>query len=407
MKEFAGKHILKVVENLSVPFDKRVWREAVALHNAGAKVSVICPRGDTYDFKAFEIINGIQIYRYKLTVEGIAAQSHFSKKIFLIEYTLAFIKTFFLALKVYFKEPFHVIHVANPPDIFFILGLIFKPFRVKFVFDHHDLCPEGYLDKKNKPKKDIYYHIQILFERLTYLTSNLVIATNESYKMVAIKRGKINKDAVFIVRNGPDTDRYKFVYKENFFHKNFKYLVGYIGVMAKLDGVDYLIRAADYIVNTINRKDIGFILIGSGTSIDELKELTSELKLNDYINFTGRIPDNQVFSILSAIDIGAAPDPPSKMNNISTMNKIMDYMWFGKPIVSFDLIESRFSAKKAALYANKPDSKEFAKLIVKLVDNPEMREKMGNFGKERVAKLTWQKSEKELLNAYRFLFTCR
>lgn len=405
MKEFAGKHILKIVENLSVPFDRRVWREALALCRAGAHVSAICPRGQKYDSKPYEVIEGIEIYRYRLPVEGVAATTTFSRKIFLLEYSIALLKSFYLACKIYLKQPFNVIHVANPPDIFFIIGLIFKPFGVKFVFDHHDLCPEAYLDKKSEPVKDIFYRVQVLFEKLTFLTSNIVIATNESYKKIAVERGKKKSDHVFVVRNGPDRNKYLIKPVDKSLRNGFDYLVGYIGVMAKLDGVDYLIRAADYVNNKANRKDIGFILIGSGTSIEELKALSSQLNLDDYIHFTGRIPDEQVFSILSSIDIGASPDPPSMMNNVSTMNKIMDYMWFGKSIVSYDLLESKYSAQNAAVYANGSDPEEFGQLIIDLVDNKDKRKKMGEYGQKRVQFLTWQQSEIELIKAYRFLFS--
>ncbi len=405
MKEFAGKHVLKIVENLSVPFDRRVWREARGLRNHGADVSVICPRGQNYDTQAYEQIDGIEIYRYSLPIEGVAATSKFSRKVFLVEYTIALFKTLFLAWRIYIKKPFQVIHVANPPDIFFIIGLVFKPLGVKFVFDHHDLCPEAYLDKKKEPVEDIFYKIQVLFEKFTFMVSDIVIATNESYKKVAVQRGKKSDDDVFIVRNGPDRNKYKIMPDDIALRNGFDYLVGYIGVMAKLDGVDYLIRAADYVVNKENRKDIGFILIGSGTSFNELKTLTNELNLNDYIKFTGRIPDEEVFSILSSIDVGAAPDPPTLMNNVSTMNKIMDYMWFGKPIVSFDLFESKFSAQNAAVYAKGSDYENFGQLIIDLIENKDKRIKMGQFGKERVKGLTWQQSEQELINAYRYLFS--
>jgi glycosyltransferase involved in cell wall biosynthesis len=405
MKEFAGKHILMVVENLSVPFDKRVWRESVALRNAGAEVSVICASGTTYDSKPLEVIDGIRIYRYKLPAEGIATSSEFTIVGFVIEYTVAFLKTFFLSIGIYLKHPFHVIHVANPPDIFFIIGLLYKPLGVKFVFDHHDVCPEGYLDKKSKPTRDLLYRFQLLLEKLSFWTANIVVSTNESYRNVAMMRGKKEHSDVFVVRNGPDTDTYKIQSQDQTIRGDFKYLVGYIGVMAKLDGVDYLIRAADYVVNRANRTDIGFILIGSGTSINELKDLTNNLRLTNYVRFTGRIPDDQVFSILSTIDISAAPDPPSRSNNISTMNKIMDYMWFGKPIVSFDLVESRRSAQDAAVYVTSVNAESFGQAIIDLIDNPDQCSSKSEYGRRRVKSLTWQESEKVLISAYRYLFS--
>lgn len=402
--EFAGKHILMIVENLSVPFDKRVWRESVALHNAGAEVSVICPRGLTYDCKDYEEIEGIKIYRYRLAIEAEATVTKFSRKTFLLEYAIAFLKTLLISCKIYIKHPFNVIHTANPPDIFFLIGLLYKPLGVKFIFDHHDVCPEAYLDKKSEPVKDFLYRLQLILEKLSFWSADIVISTNTSYKKIATTRGKKKSSKVFVVRNGPDIEKYRVYPPDKKIRDGFKYLVGYIGVMAKLDGVDYLIRAADYIIKKANRKEIGFILIGSGTSINELKELTSSLRLNEYVKFTGRIPDEQAYLILSSIDIGAAPDPPSNLNNISTMNKIMDYMWFGKPIVSFNLLESKNSAQDAAVYIKNAKEEDFGQAIIDLADSPDKRKSMGRYGQKRVKLLSWQQSEKVLMNAYSSIF---
>lgn len=401
---FVGKHFLMVVENLSVPFDRRVWREACALHEAGADVSVICPRGKSYDTESKAEINGIRIYRYNLPLEGVASSTRFTVGSFLMEYFLAITKTFLLSVRIYFGKRFHVIHVANPPDIFFLIGWCYKPFGVKFVFDHHDVCPEGYLDKKREPKPDLLYRAQVLLERLSFRTANVVIATNESYKEIAIRRGKKRPESVFVVRNGPDENGWLNMTKHADGKMGFQYLVGYIGVMAKLDGVDFVVRAADYVVNFAHRNDIGFVLIGSGTSYEELRTLAESLSLTNYVRFTGRIPDEEVFEILSSIDVGVSPDPPSLLNDISTMNKVMDYMWFGKPIVSFDLAESMYSAQDAAIYVREVSPAALGKAILDLVDNPEKREKMAVIGLERVRSLTWQSSKKNLVLAYRKLF---
>jgi glycosyltransferase involved in cell wall biosynthesis len=394
-----------IVENLSVPFDRRVWRESLALQRAGADVSVICPRGKTYDTEAMITIEGVEIYRYGLPAEGEASASRFTVKTFLYEYFVAILKTFALSVKIYFKKPFHAIHTANPPDIFFLIALPYKLLGVKFIFDHHDLCPESYLDKEKIPNKDFLYRAQVLLEKMTFAAANVVISTNESYKSVAISRGRKKSSSVFVVRNGPDYSQVNIQTKDVAPRNGFKHLVGYIGVMAKLDGVDYLIRAADYIVHEARRNDVGFVLIGSGTSFEELQELTNQLHLNDFVRFTGRIPDKEVFSILSSIDVGVAPDPPGLLNNVSTMNKIMDYMWFGKPIVSFNLAESKFSAQLSAVYVHEANAENLGRAIIELLDNEEQRKRMGELGQERVKLLLWKESAKVLLNAYRELFS--
>jgi glycosyltransferase involved in cell wall biosynthesis len=400
---FGGMHVLMVVENLSVPFDRRVWREACALHEAGADISVICPRGKSYDTESKAEIDGIRIYRYNLPLEGISSGSRFTVGSFLLEYFLALTKTFLLSLKIYYGKRFQVIHVANPPDIFFLIGWCYKPIGVKFVFDHHDVCPEGYLDKKREPKPDILYRAQVLLEKLSFRTANVVISTNESYKEIAIRRGKKKPESVFVVRNGPDENGWPNMTKRADGKMGFEYLVGYIGVMAKLDGVDFVVRAADYIVNVAGRKNVGFVLIGSGTSYDELCELTETLSLTNHVRFTGRIPDEKVFEILSSIDVGVSPDPPGLLNDISTMNKVMDYMWFGKPIVSFELAESRISAQDAAVYVKDVTHVALGKAILELIDNPKKREIMGASGLQRVRHLTWQTSKKNLLSAYQHM----
>ncbi len=400
---FAGKHLLLIVENLSVPFDRRVWREARTLREAGLEVSVICPKGRNCDRESRAELSGVMIYRYDLGVEGVASSSRFTIGSFFAEYSIALVKTFFLSVKIYLKKRFHVIHTANPPDIFFLIGWFYKPFGVKFVFDHHDVCPEGYLDKKSEPKPDLLYRVQVFLEKLSVRTANAVIATNESYKQIAIRRGRKRPESVFVVRNGPDENDWSNKRKRTSSRTGFKYLVGYLGVMAKLDGVDFVVRAADYVVNVVERKEIGFVLIGSGTSFNDLRELADRLHLKNHVRFTGRIPDEEVFQILSSIDVGISPDPPSMLNDISTMNKVMDYMWFGKPIVSFDLAESRYSAQDAAVYVQEVSPVALGKAILELIDNPEKRRIMAASALSRVRSLTWQHSEKNLLLAYRFL----
>jgi len=388
-----SKSVLILVENLSVPFDRRVWLEARALKENGSKVSVICPRfkGE----KSFETLNGVNIYRYSLApaTKGVCS--------YILEFSYCFIMTFLLSLVVFFRHNFDIIHACNPPDTFFLLGIFYKIFGKKFYYDQHDLCPEVYLSKYGENKKDVLYKALLLLEFLTYKTADRVIVTNNSYREMAIARGKLDPDKIFVVRTGPDMARFKNVSPEEGLKFGRKYLVTYLGVMAPQDGVDYLLRAVDVVVNRYKRNDIAFTLIGSGDSIDDLKRLKEELSLDSFVIFTGRVPDETLFSYLAMSDVCVAPDPRNPLNDKSTMNKILEYMAMGKPIVSFDLIESRYSAGEAALYAAPNNVEDFADKIIELLEDPDKRQKMGRLGCERLkGELSWEYNKKRLINAY-------
>jgi glycosyltransferase involved in cell wall biosynthesis len=393
------KHIVFIVENLSVPFDRRVWREANVMYDAGYRISVICPKGLNQDKRSKEIIDGIYIYRYSIPL------MQDSKWGYIKEYLKAFFCTFYLLLKINFRHKVHVIHVANPLDIFFPLGWIKKLLRIKFIFDQHDLCPESYLVKYSISKSSMIYKILLWFERQTYNVSDVVVSTNQSIKDIAVERGNIKPDNIFIVRNGPDSD-FKKVPVNISVKNNFKYMAAYIGVMGAPDGVENIIYSADYLINTKSYKDIFYILIGYGDEYENIKALISELELSDYFSMPGRISDEDVLTILSAADVCLAPDPKNGLNEFHTMNKIMDYMRMGKPIVSFDLLESKYSAESAAIYVKNNKFADFGDAIIYILENPEVALKMGTAGIERVNKfLKWEISKKELINAYNQLFS--
>jgi glycosyltransferase involved in cell wall biosynthesis len=262
MSVFAGKHILIIVENLPLPFDRRVWQEANALKQQGAFVSIICPKMKGYT-KSFEIINGIDIYRHPLPVEASGAMGY------LMEYSVALFWEFVLSLKIFFKKRFHVIQGCNPPDLIFLVALFYKVFGVKYVFDHHDINPELYIAKFQR--KDLFYKLMVLFEKLTFKTANYSIATNGSYKEIAIRRGKMNPEDVTIIRSGPALDRLKLSDGNPIYKKGRRFLVGYVGVIGEQEGLDLLIDAIQYI--TQKRNDIQFAIVGSGTELEEIKKL--------------------------------------------------------------------------------------------------------------------------------------
>ena len=393
-KEYAGK-ILIIVENLPVPFDTRVWQEAKGLAEEGYKVNIICPTGKGFE-KKYEYIDNISIYRHPMPKEG----SDFIG--YLNEYATALSHEFYLSLTVLFKEGFDVIHACNPPDNIFLIAAFYKLFGKKFVFDHHDICPELYLCKFNK--KNILYFLLLLFEKLTFKFADISIATNESYKEIAIQRGKMDTDKVFVVRSGPDLNRL-IIRPSDISIKRKKYLISYIGVIGKQEGLDYLIEAAKYIKNVKERNDIQYSIIGDGTYLYEIKQKCNQYGLNDIFDFTGRISDDKMLKILNTADICVNPDEYNEMNDKSTMNKVLEYMALGKPIVQFDLKEGKYSAQDSSLYANKNDYTDFAEKILFLLDNEELRVKMGQIGRKRIEELLcWDKSKLELIKAYNFLF---
>jgi glycosyltransferase involved in cell wall biosynthesis len=391
MQYFTGKHILIIVENLPLPFDRRVWQEATTLKSYGAEVSIICPCMKGYT-KRYEEINGIRIYRHPLPSEGRRGLGY------LVEYSAAIFWEFILSWKIFFKKRFHIIQGCNPPDLIFLTALFFKLMGVKYVFDHHDINPELYVAKFGK--KGFFYRLMILFERLTFATANYSIATNESYKEIAVRRGKMKKDKVTIVRSGPSLDRLKITPGNIKYRKGRKYLVGYVGVIGEQEGLDLLLEAAKIITSETN--EVQFAIIGGGTDLEKIKKLSKEMGLSDYVDFYGRIPDEDLINILNTADVCVNPDKPTEMNNLSTMNKIMEYMALKKPIVQFDLKEGRYTARDASLYAENNNIKDFAGKILWLLNNDKERVKMGEFGYKRVVdELSWEHESKILVEFYR------
>jgi len=403
MKGFVGKtmdkKVLILVENLPSPFDRRVWQEATTLHAAGYGVSIICPTGKGYE-KHYEEIEGIHIYRYDLPMEGEGANGY------VVEYGAALWHTFRLAWKVRREQGFDVIHACNPPDLLFLIGGFFKLFcGTRFLFDHHDINPELYEAKFGR--RGFFWKLMVWLERATFWTADVSIATNESYRRIALERGRMDPTKVFVVRSGPKLDRLRIIPPVVELKKGRKYLVGYVGVMGKQEGIDLLLQSAQYIIRDLGREDVHFGLVGGGTSLEDMKQLATDLGIAEYVTFTGRVPDQALLEMLNTADVCVNPDVANEMNDKSTMNKIMEYMALGKPIVQFDLAEGRFSAQEASLYAAKNDPVDMAKKIVQLLEDPEARYKMGEFGRHRVVnELEWKYEAPKLLAAYEAVF-CR
>ena len=390
------RRVLILVENLPSPFDRRVWQEATTLRDAGYLVSIICPTGRGYERK-FEAIDGIHVFRYPLPVEASGAAGY------AVEYAVALAWTFVLACRVLLTRGFDVVHACNPPDLFFLIGGFFRLFGKKFLFDHHDLNPELYEAKFGR--RDFFHRLMLKLEYWTFRCADVSIATNESYRRIAMWRGRMPPERVFVVRSGPSLERLKILPPDGRLKRGRRYLVGYVGVMGKQEGIDYLLRAARHIVFDLGRSDVHFGLVGGGTSLEEMKALAQELGVGDHVTFTGRVPDGEMLAMLNTADVCVNCDVVNELNDKSTMNKIMEYMALGKPIVQFDLAEGRYSARRASLYAQKNDAVDLAAKIVGLLDDPARRAEMGKYGRSRVEnELEWRHEAPKLLAAYEALW---
>lgn len=395
----AIRKVLIIVENETVPTDPRVWKEACSLRDSGYEVTVLCPRRKGCA-SGYEVIDGVRIYRHPMPREG---DTRFG---YLWEYFCALLWEFLYSGWIYLRYGFQVIQGCNPPDDIFLIALPFKLLGVKYIYDHHDADPELYVSKYGK--KGILYKILFWLEKLNYRFSDVVMATNISYRDLALNRGGVSPEDVFIVRNGPDPNFFKAVPSKPELKYGKSFLIGYVGVMSVQDGLDILLEVAEHVKN-LGRSDIHFTCVGGGSELARLQKITRDKNLTDMVNFTGRIPDQELLDILSTADVCVNPDKPCEMNDISTMIKIMEYMALGKPIVQFDSKEGRFSAKEASLYADKEDRvSDFANKILWLLERPDERKKMGGFGRRRIEEeLAWEYSVGNLIGAYERAFSKR
>jgi glycosyltransferase involved in cell wall biosynthesis len=388
--------VLIIVQNLPVPFDRRVWLECQALIANGYEVAVVCPKGK--GDPAYQVVDSVQLYKYRPYAPG------GSKLGFIMEYGYSFAVTAWLTLKARRSGRFAVIQACNPPDIFWPIAQALRVIdRSRFVFDHHDLCPELYESRFPDGPKLPYKALRAL-ERRTHRTADQVISTNGSYQSIAVNRSGKQPADVTVVRTGPDPQRLRRGPADPQLRRGRRYLAAYIGVMGPQDGVDIVVRAAAIVVHELHRDDIAFTLIGSGDCFDDLVALRDQLGLAGHVEFTGRVPDELVARIMSTADVGLSPDPKNPLNDVSTMNKTMEYMAFELPVVAFDLHETRVSAGDAAVYAEPNDVHDYAAAIVKLMDDEPRRSLLGKLGRARVEReLAWSYQERAYLGVYRRL----
>ena len=390
------RKILIIVENLPVPFDTRVWQEATTLAANGYTVSVICPTGKGYD-REEETLEGVHIFRHKLPPEGNGAVGYAR------EYGSALRAELRLAKKIYKEIGFDVIHGCNPPDDIYLVASFFKKYGVRYVFDHHDICPELF-EAKFGSTKSLLYKSQLWLERQTYRHCTFAFVTNESYRKIAIERDKMPPEKVIVLRSGPRLERMRILPPDPSIRRGYPYMVGYVGVIGQQEGIEYILQAAQYIKQHENNVFWG--IVGGGPHWEALKKQAGDMGLDDCVAFTGRVDDETMLRYLNTADVCVNSDTYNAMNDKSTMNKVLEYMALGKPIVQFDLTEGRFSAQEASLYAKRNDAVDMAQKIRELLADPERRARMGEYGRNRILnELSWEKTSKALLEGYEKFFT--
>ncbi len=391
------RNILIIVQNLPVPFDRRVWQEATSLQRAGFGVTVICPKKKMYT-KSFEQIEGVDVYRYPLIYEadeGVVG--------YFVEFVYCWLASLVLSLKAYLRRPFHVIHACNPPDTYFALALLYRVIGVKFVFDHHDLCPEMYV-AKNRPREGALYRGLIWLERQTLRSADMVIAVNRSHYKIALDRGGISEERLTIVRSGPRREWAEIRDTKPELKQGRKFMVMYLGEMCQQDGVDYLLRAISHYKIAHGSSDTLFAFIGGGPDQQRMRSMASEMGLNDTVHFTGRVSDQELWSYLSTADVCVDPDPFTEWSDLSTMNKMIEYLAFGRPVVAFDLCENRNTAGDCAIYVEPNDELALSVAIRDILSDEQRRDNMSEMGRKRFRDLlAWENSESELIARYRAL----
>ena len=385
--------VLVLIENNSVPSDVRVWPECQALRQAGFDVHVVCPQGLFKDPELFELRDGVSIHRFPLAFASGRPASY------LREYATAFWQILKLVRRLGRQRRFDVVHAGNPPDLLLLAAWPLKRKGARFIFDHHDVVPELFLARFGRSHRLLYWFAHGL-ERLSFRLADVVISTNESYRTIALTRGGKRPEDVVVVRNGPDLARFHRAEADPSLKRGKQHLIAYVGLMAPHDGVDHAIRALAVLRD--RRQDWHAVFVGLGDSMPVLQRLTAHLELQDLVDFPGYLPTDDVVRVLSTADVCLAPEPKTPANDISTMIKVAEYMAMGCPVVAYDLIETRFTAGAAALYARPNDEASYAACVDELLSDPGRRAEMGAIGRSRVEHgLAWEHSVVNLLAAYR------
>lgn len=386
------RRALLLVENLSVPRDSRVWPEALALAEAGYEVVAVCPQ-ETSAPERFERVGPVEIHRYPLLFSDGGTVGY------LREYAVAFWRTARLVRRLARGRRFDVVHAANPPDLLLLAALPLKLRGTRFVFDHHDLAPELYACRFGRTG-GLLYRLARVLEWLAFRVADVVISTNESYRELAVGRGGKRREDVFVVRNAPGV-RSRECEPEPALKRGRPHLLVYVGVLGPQDGGDLALHALARLRE--RRQDWHAVFAGDGQALPAMRALSRRLGLDDAVEFAGWVEEERVERVLASADVCLAPEPRNPLNDVSTLIKVAEYMAMARPVVAFDLRESRFTAGGAALYAEPNDPESFADCIETLLDDPELRARMGEIGRQRVESgLSWEHSKHALLAAYEY-----
>ncbi|WP_020662872.1 glycosyltransferase family 4 protein [Amycolatopsis benzoatilytica] len=394
------RHVLIIVQNLPVPLDRRVWLECRALSEAGYQVSVICPKGTGEP--AYQVLDGVHLYKYAPPPDSTGVLSY------LVEFGYCWLRTALLSLKVWKRRRFDAVQACNPPDTYWALARLWRLRGVRFVFDHHDLNPEVFRSRFGEPA-GLAARIQLAglywLERMTFRTADRVVSTNASYRRIAVERGHVPVEHTTIVRSGPDTSVMRPRRPRPELRRGKDYLAVWLGIMGPQDGVDEVLEVAARVVREHHRTDVQFAILGFGDCLEDLRAQCTEMGLDDYVHFTGMVGPDEIADYFSTADVGLSPDPYSPLNDVSTMNKTMEYLAFALPVVASRLTENSLSAGDCAVYVKPGATAEFAAELVALLDDPQRRAELGKAGRVRAeTELDWAPQARAYLSVYRDLF---
>jgi len=381
---------LLISENAPLPADRRVWSEARTLYAAGWEVVAVCAAAADREQPARETLEGIEVRRYPLKPAG-------SSRGYLREYGQALWRIRGLVRELQRERPFDVVHVASPPDFLHVAARSARRRGARLIFDHHDLTPE--LFRTRFGRAGLAHRALLAIERRAMRAADVVVSTNESYRQIALRRGGVDPADVFVVRNGPDLERFRPVEPEPELRRGRAHLIAYLGMMGPQDGIDDALRALA-VLRTLRGEDWHAVFVGEGEVRPAMEAMAARLGITELVEFTGWRGDEDIRRILSTADVGLEPDPPNPLNRSSTMIKVLEYMAMGCPVAAYELEETRVSAGEAAAYAREAAPEALACCIDALLADPGRRERMREYGHERVAELSWQRSATVLLDAY-------
>lgn len=393
-------HVLIIVQNLPVPLDRRVWLECQALVQAGYRVSVVCPKGP--GDPPYAELDGVRLYKYAPPPDARGLLGY------ALEFGYCWLRSALLARRIWKRDRFDAIQACNPPDTYWALARRYRRHGVRFVYDQHDLNPEVFRSRFGEPTGLLsrwQYRALLWLERRTYDTAQHVIATNDSYRRIAIDRGGKRPEDVTVVRSGPDTSRMRPIDGDPGLRRGRDHLAVWLGVMGPQDGVEIVLETLDILVHRMGREDLHVALLGFGDSYPELVATAHRLGLDDYVTFTGRADAKLIAEYLSSADLAFSPDPLNPLNDVSTMNKTMEYLSYALPVVAFDLTETRVTGGDAIRYVEPTNLDAYAKAVAELLDDPEERVRMAVAARRRAeAELDWAPQRRRYVGVFDRLF---